>query len=176
MVQDSARHGAIGLPGIAFAIASCSAYITMKGVMMPNVSAGSNQIGARETCEPMVIWPSGAALAGFVPAAKAPSAARHNISRRVTRAVSLLELGSSWSRRDGRMLSLRVAGGLQASGVDDVVSACQNHFRMVTGGIRDGIHRFDACTLQVRWPHPLQPLPRPLRAPLDRSHRRMLSR
>src|SRR5215468_739595 len=118
MVQDSARHGAIGLPGIAFAIASCIAYITMKGVMMPNVSAGSNQIGARETCEPMVIWPSGAALAGFVPAAKAPSAARHNISRRVTRDVSLLELGSSWSRRDGRMRSL-LAGGL-ASLVGDV--------------------------------------------------------
>jgi hypothetical protein len=59
--------------------------------MIPNVSAGSNQMGARETCEPMVIWPSGAALAGFVLVARAPSAARHNISRRVTRAVTVLE-------------------------------------------------------------------------------------
>src|SRR5215831_11750690 len=119
MVQDSARHGAIGLPGIAFAIASCIAYISMKGVMIPNVSAGSNQMGARVTCEPMVIWPSGAALAGFVPAANAPSAARPNISRRVTRAITPLEFGLSWN---GRMRSLRVPG-LQASGGGDAVSA-----------------------------------------------------
>ena len=63
MVQDSARHGAIGLPGIAFTIASCMAYSIMKGVMMPAVSAGSNQVGASETCDAMRSWPSGAAPA-----------------------------------------------------------------------------------------------------------------
>ena len=57
MVQDSARHGAIGLSGIAFSMASCMAYSIMKGVMMPAVSAGSNQVGARETCAPMVHLP-----------------------------------------------------------------------------------------------------------------------
>ncbi len=63
MVHDSARQGAIGLSGIAFIIASCMAYSSMKGVMMPEVSAGSNQVGARETCAPMVICPSAAAPA-----------------------------------------------------------------------------------------------------------------
>src|SRR5262245_1265391 len=89
------------------------AYISIKGVMMPAVSAGSNQVGARETCEPTVIRPSGAALAGFVPAAKAPSAARYNSSRRVACAITLLELGSSWSRRDVLMRSLLLLVVLQ---------------------------------------------------------------
>src|SRR5262245_34444341 len=106
MLQDWARHGAVVLPGIALAIASCIAYISMKGVMMPEVSAGSNQMGASETCEPMVSWPSGAAAAVLVLAASAPSAARRNISRRVTGAVLFPELGSSWSRRDGCIRSL----------------------------------------------------------------------
>ena len=48
VVHDSARLGASGLPGSGFTIASCSAYITMNGVTIPVVSAGSNQVGARE--------------------------------------------------------------------------------------------------------------------------------
>ena len=62
-----------------------------------------------QPCEPMVMRPSGAALAGLVLADRAPSVVRYNISRRVTR--TLLELRSLWSRRDGRMRSLRVPGG-----------------------------------------------------------------
>ncbi len=31
--------------------------------MIPAVSAGSNQVGARETCTAQVTWPSGAAMA-----------------------------------------------------------------------------------------------------------------
>ena len=53
-VHDSARLGASGLPGIGFTMASCSAYITMNGVMMPGVSAGSNHVGASEMCTPQV--------------------------------------------------------------------------------------------------------------------------
>src|SRR5215831_19437627 len=49
------------LPGSGFSIASCSAYITMKGVMMPGVSAGSNQVGASDICTPHVSWRCGAA-------------------------------------------------------------------------------------------------------------------
>ena len=49
------------LPGNGFSIASCSAYITMKGVMMPGVSAGSNQVGASDICTPQVSWLCGAA-------------------------------------------------------------------------------------------------------------------
>src|ERR1700722_14883062 len=58
---------------MAFATASCIAYISRKGVMMPAVSAGSNQVGASETCEAMVICPSAAATAlrGSMPATAA---------------------------------------------------------------------------------------------------------
>src|SRR5262245_648570 len=131
MVQDSARHGAIGLPGIAFAIASCIAYISMKGVMMPDVSAGSNQTGARETCEPMVMRPSGAALAGFAPKARAP-AARYSSSRRVACAITALELAPSYSRRDDLMGSLPVPGGLAAQLFLIVMSSCNRC--LVCGG------------------------------------------
>jgi bacteriorhodopsin len=46
--HDSARLGAVTLPGMALAIASCIAYMTMNGVMIPSVSAGSNHVGASE--------------------------------------------------------------------------------------------------------------------------------
>src|SRR5262249_40988690 len=46
-------------PGIAFAMASCSAYITMKGIAVAAVSAGSNHVGAKETCTPKVSCPPG---------------------------------------------------------------------------------------------------------------------
>src|SRR5258708_646617 len=83
MVHDSARQGAIGLSGIAFIIASCMAYSSMKGVMMPEVSAGSNQVGARETCAPMVICPSAAALAARDAAPITTAAERRRTPRRV---------------------------------------------------------------------------------------------
>src|SRR5438046_1562083 len=45
-------------------MASCSAYMIMNGVMIPGVSAGSNQVGASEMWTPQVICPSGAARDG----------------------------------------------------------------------------------------------------------------
>src|SRR5262245_9230222 len=45
-------------------MASCNAYSTMKGVMMPSVSAGSSQREARVMWTPHVMVPSGAATAG----------------------------------------------------------------------------------------------------------------
>src|SRR5262249_51207412 len=59
--HDSARLGVSGSPGMGFTMASCSAYITMKGVMIPGVSAGSNHVGANEMCTPQVSCPSGLA-------------------------------------------------------------------------------------------------------------------
>src|SRR2546426_789604 len=44
----------MGLPGSGFTIASCSAYSTTNGVMIPDVSAGSNQVGASEKCTAQV--------------------------------------------------------------------------------------------------------------------------
>jgi len=82
-VQVSARHGAIGLPGIAFTIASCRAYSIMNGVMMPAVSAGSNQVGASETCEAMVSCPSRAAQAASGRTPIAAAAEKPRTPRRV---------------------------------------------------------------------------------------------
>src|SRR5438309_1230946 len=53
-------------------MASCTAYSTMNGVIMPGVSAGSKQVGASETCTPHTTWPSGAAS----PRAGAPARTR----------------------------------------------------------------------------------------------------
>jgi hypothetical protein len=47
MLHDSARLGAMLLPGIGFTIASWSAYRNMNGVMSPGVSAGSKSVGAK---------------------------------------------------------------------------------------------------------------------------------
>src|SRR6187551_3220479 len=82
MVQDSARHGAIWSAGIAFSIASCMAYSIMNGVMMPAVSAGSNQVGARETCEAMRNSPCGDA---WVARGTAPIAAAKERPRTLRR-------------------------------------------------------------------------------------------
>src|SRR5215469_10305539 len=57
----------------------------MKGVMIPWVSAGSNQAGASETWMPQVSCPSGpAAPADRGAPATSPRAARARTSRRVT--------------------------------------------------------------------------------------------
>src|SRR5207302_4532973 len=82
---DSAKHGASGSPGIGFTTASCNAYSTMNGVMIPGVSAGSNQVGANEICTPQVSCPcEPAARAMPGTAATRPSAAKAKASRRVT--------------------------------------------------------------------------------------------
>jgi len=44
---------------IGFTSASCSAYKTIQGVMIPGVSAGSNQVGASVVCTPQVNCPCG---------------------------------------------------------------------------------------------------------------------
>jgi len=55
----------------------------MKGVMIPCVSAGSNQVGASETWMPQVSCPSGAAAKAEPGEAARPNAARARASRRV---------------------------------------------------------------------------------------------
>src|SRR5882724_9805588 len=51
------------LSGMGLNMASCSAYISMNGVISPGVSAGSNHVGAMVTCIAQVIWPEGSSLA-----------------------------------------------------------------------------------------------------------------
>src|SRR5712671_1396903 len=83
-VNDSARHGASGLAGIGFTIASWSAYNTMNGVMIAGVSAGSNQVVASEMGAPQISCPWGAAAKALPGAPEAsPSAASASMSRRV---------------------------------------------------------------------------------------------
>src|SRR5262245_23255239 len=76
MDHDSARLGANGLPGIGFTTASCSAEYTMYGVMIPGISAGSNQVGASETCTPQASCPSELELCATPGAAIAKARAR----------------------------------------------------------------------------------------------------
>jgi len=64
---------------------SCSAYSTTNGVMIPDVSAGSNQVGASEKCTAQVIWPSGAAWLGGAPAAPIASTGNARRSLRTSR-------------------------------------------------------------------------------------------
>src|SRR5438445_490820 len=59
--HDSASAGAMGLPGSGLSIASCNAYRTTNGVMIPDVSAGSNHVGASAKWTPQTICSSGAA-------------------------------------------------------------------------------------------------------------------
>src|SRR2546430_255714 len=54
----------------------------MKGVMMPGVSAGSNQVGASETWTAQVIWPLGPAGAAGAAEARATAAAMINAHAR----------------------------------------------------------------------------------------------
>src|SRR5215510_10382808 len=61
-------------------MASWSAYITRYGVMIPVLSAGSNQAGVSATCTPKVIWPGVLAPAGCA-APERPMAARASTSR-----------------------------------------------------------------------------------------------
>src|SRR5262249_42996489 len=55
---------------MGFTRPSCRAKRTMYGVMMPEVSAGSNQVGAIEAPTAQVIGPSGAAAPGEAPMAE----------------------------------------------------------------------------------------------------------
>ena len=65
-------------------MASCSAYRIRKGVMIPGVSAGSNQVGASEMWTAQVSCPSGlAARAARCPVATIPSAESAIRPRRV---------------------------------------------------------------------------------------------
>src|SRR6266849_5629634 len=65
----------------------------MNGVPIPEVSAGSNQVGAREMWTPQVIWPSGAAAAG--PAPMAETTRRNDVAKR-RRMVLMVEASSPY--------------------------------------------------------------------------------
>ena len=81
------------------------AYSIMKGVMMPAVSAGSNQVGARETCAPMVICPSAVALAarGAMPIMAA--AERPRTPRRVVQSEGeTMGMSPAMPRSSGELL------------------------------------------------------------------------
>ncbi len=62
-VHDSARLGVLRLPGIGLTSASCSAYITMNGVISASVSAVSSQRLASVTWTAHVMVPVGSAAA-----------------------------------------------------------------------------------------------------------------
>jgi len=61
MLHDSASDGVLSPPGMGFTSASCSAYMTMNGVISASVSPVSSQRVASVTCTPHVTVPLGSA-------------------------------------------------------------------------------------------------------------------
>jgi len=59
MLHDSASEAVVSPLGIGFTSASCSAYMTMNGVISASVSAVSSQRVARVTCTPPRDRPAG---------------------------------------------------------------------------------------------------------------------
>ena len=78
MLHDSASEGVLSPLGIGFTSASCSAYMTMKGVISASVSAVSSQRVASVTCTPHVTVPVGSA-----PTAPGDSGARRAAATRI---------------------------------------------------------------------------------------------
>ena len=76
--------------GIGFTSASCSAYSTMNGVMIPSVSAGSSQREASVMWTPHVMVPSGAATAGPATPKTRATATSRMPTREVTRLMKFL--------------------------------------------------------------------------------------
>src|SRR2546427_3762803 len=92
--QDSARHGAMSLPGRGFISASWSAYRKTKGVPSPEVSAGSRNEEAIEASKAMVNCPSGWPCALTFP----PDVAKKKKEKHATRTIvsrCWLVMGSS---------------------------------------------------------------------------------
>src|SRR4029453_12769126 len=84
MLHDSARRGALLLPGMGFTSASCSASCTMNGVCWM-LSAGSSQAGTSVVCTPQVIVPLGAsALAGAHATMTSSVRAANSVTSRIT--------------------------------------------------------------------------------------------
>src|SRR5215813_3555589 len=89
---------------MGFIRASCRAYITMKGMRVPGVSAGSNHVGAKETCTPQVSCPPGWAAPAEPDERKtvepASAAEIFRISRRLTSPTEWIAILGPF--RDGR--------------------------------------------------------------------------
>src|SRR4051812_41349479 len=132
------------LPGIGFTIPSCSAYSTMKGVMTPEVSAGSNQVGASDTWIAHVSWPCGPpakACRGAVTAA-AHDAAPARMSRRVIFKPSHMATGVPVSERE-KAIALLLAAPLMepcAQGRSGMLS-CQQYLYVGMHSSADAAHR-----------------------------------
>src|SRR5262245_10724795 len=90
MLHDSARLGAMLLPGICFTSASYSASCTMNGVCWM-LSAGSSQAGTSVVCTAQVIWPAGASACAGWHARAAISARANEVANRVTVVSLFLE-------------------------------------------------------------------------------------
>src|SRR4249920_1952407 len=89
----------------------------MNGVMMPDASAGSNQVGASETWTPQVSWPGDAAAAKRAPPVARPTPAANRTSRRPIAAPPPTGYGSRPSGPEliSASLPLPVVAGLAAT-------------------------------------------------------------
>ena len=74
----------------------------MKGVIIPEVSAGSNQVGASDTWTAYVIWPSGAPAARPVSPAMATTSARVASRNERTRVMKVSLGAPEWDGAERR--------------------------------------------------------------------------
>src|ERR1700730_9925703 len=94
----------------------------MNGVMIPETSAGSNHIGASDTCTPQISCPSvPAAIAEPGAPATRPSAASARISRRVTPLASSPDSDFARALKDGSIGLLRLARPFMAGPCADCI-------------------------------------------------------
>src|SRR2546425_256116 len=97
MLHDSARHGVLIPAGIGLTSASCSAYMTMNGVISASVSPGSSHRDASVTCAAHVIVPVGSAAAGT---ANRSASTGSSASVRTNRLMSVSFRGQRGGRRE----------------------------------------------------------------------------
>src|SRR2546428_3855802 len=107
----------------------------MKGVMIPVVSAGSNQVGASETCTAHVSWPSGAAgaAAGATSPRSSPTtgiSAEREIERRGSRSVMRILLASRTFRERSRGTTNGTRSATDYAQLAGVVNAITNARRL----------------------------------------------
>src|SRR5437868_1866978 len=110
----------------------------MNGVMIPEVSAGSNQIGASEMWTPQISCPCGAARA--IPGAPAarPSAAIASTSRRVTPIPSPPGGNVPAFSRDEPICLLHAAPVIGGAFFREVLSRALDRDVLVRSGIGEG--------------------------------------
>src|SRR5262245_9828954 len=114
--------------------------------MMPDISAGSNQVGASETCTPQVSW-----LCGFAARAGAIAAANSRTVRRQTRGRPSRNLRSLIGAA-GTAPAFKLAMAFSLQGAGEVVERLPRHGILPCGAILPAQRNFCLLPKMVQVP------------------------